>query len=134
MIDVETEVVDAVADAVLAAWPEAFVTGEYGNAPAAWPAVYVAERDNTMYEPTADTGDSENHVRVLYEVNVYSNRQTGRKAECKAVAAVVDAKLRRMGFVRNMLEPTPNLDDATIYRMTGRYTAVIDKNERVYRR
>lgn len=134
MIDVENEVFSAVAGAVRAAYPKAYVAGEYVKSPSAFPAVVLTESDNTMYARTADTGSGENHVSVLYEVNIYSNKKTGKKTECKAVAAIVDAEMQRMGFVRSMLQAIPNLDDATIYRMTGRYTAVIDKNERVYRR
>jgi hypothetical protein len=71
---------------------------------------------------------------VTYEVNVYSNKQTGKKTECKNIAAVVDEILLAMNFTRSMLEPVPNMADATIYRMTGRYTAVISKDKKLYRR
>ena len=31
-------------------------------------------------------------------------------------------------------EPIPNLEDATIYRMVGRYTAVVSTDKEIYRR
>ena len=39
-----------------------------------------------------------------------------------------------LNFTRTMLEPVPNQDDATIYRMLGRYRAVISKEKTIYRR
>ena len=70
----------------------------------------------------------------MYELNVYSNKAAGKKAECKHIAAVVDAEMAAMGFTRMMLNPIPNMDDATIYRITGRYRAVVSKNQTLYRR
>jgi hypothetical protein len=70
----------------------------------------------------------------MYEVNVYSNKTKGKKSECKAIAALIDNELATLGFSRTMLQPIPNMDDATIYRMTGRYTAVISKDKKLYRR
>jgi len=31
-------------------------------------------------------------------------------------------------------EPIPNIEDATIYRMVGRYTAVVSTDKVIYRR
>lgn len=74
----------------------------------------------------------------MYEVEIYSNKTEGKKAECKTLAAAVDAILATKGFTRIMLEPLPNLADDSIYRMTGRYRAIIsepsDGNFTVYKR
>ena len=70
----------------------------------------------------------------MFELNVYSNKTKGKKAECKAIAALVDSELARLGFTRTMLNPIPNMDDATIYRMLGRYTAKVSKENVIYRR
>ena len=76
----------------------------------------------------------ENHAEVMYELNVYSNKAKGKKAECKEIAAFIDSKMSALGFTRIMLTPIPNMDDATIYRMTGRYKALISKNNEIFRR
>jgi hypothetical protein len=68
------------------------------------------------------------------ELNVYSNKNKGKKAECKAIAALIDSELARLGFTRTMLNPIPNMDSATIYRMIGRYTAKVSKENVIYRR
>ena len=92
------------------------------------------EVDNATFRNTQTAEGKENHVAVMYELNVYSNRTKGKKAECKEIAAFIDEILMGLNFTRTMLEPVPNQDNATIYRMLGRYRAVISKEETIYRR
>ena len=134
MIDCENEVFSAVAKAVREVYPSAFVSGEYIRTPPKFPFVSLVEMSNTAYDRTQTNGDIENHASLMYEVNVYSNKTSGKKSECKAIAALIDNELATLGFSRTMLQPIPNMDDATIYRMTGRYTAVISKEKTLYRR
>jgi hypothetical protein len=75
----------------------------------------------------------EKPVDILYGTNEF-NKKVGKKSECKAIAALIDEQMLALGFVRTMLQPIPNLDDATIYRMVGRYSAIISKDEVIYRR
>ena len=70
---------------------------------------------------------------LMYEVNIYSNLKTGRKTECRALAKVIDDAFAAMGFDRVMLNPIPNLEDATIYRIVARYEAVADAKNTIYR-
>ena len=70
----------------------------------------------------------------MYEVNIYSNKTSGKKSECREIASLLDNEFATLGFSRTMLQPIPNMDDATIYRMTGRYTAVISKDKAIFRR
>ena len=134
MIDVENEIFSKVAESVRAAYPSAFVSGEYVRTPSKFPFVSLIEMSNTAYDRTQSSEGLENHASLMYEVNVYSNKKSGKKSECKAIAALIDNELAALGFSRTMLQPIPNMDDATIYRMTGRYTAVISKDKKVYRR
>jgi len=128
MIDCESEIFGAVAQKVRAIYPGMYMTGEYIRAPASFPCVSIEEKNNAVWRNSRDTSSNENHVTVMYEINVYSNKRNGRKAECKAIASVVDDAMKSLGFTRTMLNPIPNLADATIYRMTGRYTAIIEQD------
>ena len=134
MIDVENEIFSKVAESVRAVYPSAFVSGEYVRTPPKFPFVSLIEMSNTAYDRTQSSGGLENHASVMYEVNIYSNKKSGKKSECKAIATLIDNELAALGFSRTMLQPIPNMDDATIYRMTGRYTAVISKDKKLYRR
>jgi hypothetical protein len=134
VIDVENEIFSKVAAAVRAAFPSVFMSGEYIRTPPKFPFVSLVEMSNTAYDRTQSSAGLENHASLMYEVNVYSNKTSGKKSECKAIAALIDNELATLGFSRTMLQPIPNMDDATIYRMTGRYTAVISKDKKLYRR
>lgn len=132
MINVESEIFDRVANAIKAVYPSVFISGEYIRTPSKFPFVSLIEMSNTAYVQTQSSGGLENHASLMYEVNVYSNKKSGKKSECKAIASLIDNELATLGFSRTMLQPIPNMDDATIYRMTGRYTAVISKDKKLY--
>ena len=134
MIDIENEVFSTVATDVRAKYPDIYMVGEYVKTPPKFPCMSLVEMENQSYQQTEDSGSSENHVSVMYEVNIYSNKTVGKKAECKAIATLIDERMLALGFARTMLQPIPNMDDATIYRMTGRYSAVISKDKVIYRR
>ena len=134
MIDYENDIFNAVATVVREKYPDIYMVGEYVKIPPKFPCTSLVEMDNQSYQRTEDSGSSENHVSVMYEVNIYSNKKVGKKSECKEIAAVIDEQMLALGFARTMLQPIPNLDDATIYRMVGRYSAIISKDKVIYRR
>ena len=134
MIDIESQVFDRVAKRVREQFPNIFMTGEYVSSPASFPAASLVETDNSIRESTIDSGSNENHVNVMYEANVYSNKTTGKKSECKAIMALIDAEMTAMGFVRFTLTPVPNEYDSAIYRMVGRYRASVSKKHEILRR
>lgn len=134
MIDVETELFSEVSGKVRAKYPNLYMTGEYVKSPPDFPCVSMVEVDNATFRNTQTTEGRENHVAVMYEVNVYSNKTKGKKAECKKIIAFIDELLMERNFTRIMLEPVPNQDNATIYRMLGRYRAIVSRDKVVYRR
>ena len=134
MIDIENDIFNTVAAVVRAKYPDIYMVGEYVKTPPQFPCVSLVEMDNQSYQRTEDSGSSENHVSVMYEVNIYSNKTVGKKSECKEIAAVIDEQMLALGFARTMLQPIPNGDDATIYRMVGRYSAIVSKNKAICRR
>ena len=134
MIDIEAAVFNRVVTKVREVFPDIFMTGEYVNSPASFPAVSLVETDNSTRIETIDSGSNENHANVMYEVNVYSNKTVGKKTECKAIIALIDEEMLAMGFSRSTLTPVPNEYDSTIYRMVGRYRATVSSAHEIYRR
>ena len=134
MIDIENEVFDRVAKRVREQFPNIFMVGEYVKSPPSFPAASLMEMDNAIRTETIDSGSDENHANVMYEVNVYSNKTTGKKSECKAIIALIDQEMLALGFVRSTLTPVPNMNDSTIYRMVGRYRATVSADNKIYRR
>lgn len=133
MIDYEAEVYDYIASRALEAFPGLYVTGEYVPSPPSFPCLVIMELDNFALAGSQSADNMENHAVVLYEIAVYSNLTTGRKAQCRSIAAFADRLMTGLNFTRTMLEPVPNLNDATIYRMVGRYRAVIGEDGTIYR-
>ena len=134
MIDIESEVFNIVSKATRAKYPKIYMTGEYVKSPPSFPCVSLIETDNQIYRNTRDSGNIENHAQVLYEVNAYSNKTSGKKAECKAIIAFIDTQMEALGFTRTLMNPVPNEEDATVYRMVARYRAIVSKNKTIYRR
>lgn len=134
MINIENEVFDKVSKEVRKEYPNIYLTGEYVKSPPSFPAGSIVEMDNTVYSSTQSSSENENHASLMYEVNVYSNKTKGKKSECKEIIALIDKEMTALGFSRVMLQPIPNMDDATIYRMTARYKAVVSKNKQIFRR
>lgn len=133
MIDFENEIYTRVVERVQALHGDVEFSGMDERLPSKFPFVSLVEADNTTRTDTIDSGSFENHVNVMYEVNVYSNKSGGRKSECRAILATIDEAFVRMGFARTMRNPV-SMDDATIYRMVARYTAAIDKYGNINRR
>lgn len=134
MIDIENELYTEIANALRAEFPGIYVTQDYVNAPSRFPAAYISEMDNSVNRAGMDSGDVENFSDVMFQADIYSNKNRGGKAECKAIAAIIDAHFAARNFRRTYLNPTPNMDDGTIYRMTGRWVATVGKDKTVYRR
>lgn len=131
MIDLESDIFDYVAKALRVAHTGIDVKAEYVEMPAKFPHVSIVESDNRVLTRMR-TNNIENAASVMYEVNIYSNKASGKKSEAKAIANTLDDVMSGIGFTRTFREQIPNLRDATIYRIVCRYEAVIDKNFVIY--
>lgn len=131
MIDCESIIFQKCADAFRAEYPNGFIAGEYVPQPPKFPAVSIVEMDNAIDQRAVDNGNIENAVNVMYQVDVYSNLNTGKKAQTKAIIALIDEVLAQHRFVRTFCNPIQNFNDATIYRMTARYRRRITDTESI---
>ena len=131
MIDLESDIFNAVAIALRTAHPGVFVTGEYVDAPPSFPAVSIIEIGNHVSNRYR-TAKIENAVVSTFEVNVYSNKAAGKKMEAKELANTLDTAFEAIGFTRTMRNQVANFNDATIFRIICRYEAIIDKDFWVY--
>lgn len=134
MIDIQTEVFDLTAKAILAEFPNAYVADENVSSPPRLPCVCLVERDNALNISTLDSSGDENHANIMLELDVYSGKVSDRKREARKIAAIADDKLQRIGFVRMMLSPIDNPKDSSVYRIKGRYKATVSKSKVIYRR
>lgn len=133
MNDVESEVFGELDEYLRGLFPDINTSGEENRSPAKFPFVSIVEADNTTRTDTSDSGNIENHVNVMFEINVYTNKSSGKKAQAKEIFSAIDTWFIRHGFVRTMKNPV-NMDDATKYRIVGRYSGSVSKDMKVYRR
>lgn len=125
MIDIDAGVISAVDEAVKEAHPKCFVSGEYLRTESRLPAVTVLETSNYAPVSAATSSTVESYARITYQVDVYSAHATKKKSECRAILQTVDECFARMGFRRIFLQPLPNINNATIYRITARYAGTV---------
>lgn len=134
MIDRMNEVFTPVAKAVRKAHTGTTVTGEYTRTPSKLPAVTLDEIQNVAVDYLEDSSHKEKYAGVTYRLQVFSNKQSGKKAEARAIFATADAEMRRMGFRRVTYTTTPEIYNSTIYSITATYEAVFSVGGYVYKR
>ena len=110
------------------------VTGEYTRNPSKFPTVTLDEIENVMVDALIDSSNEENYSGLTYRLQVFSNKQSGKKAEARALFATADKKIRSLGFRRVTYTTTPEIYESTIYSITATYEAVVDVNGVMYRR
>lgn len=130
MIDIEPVVYTTVHDDIIAAFPNTVISDIPPEVDAKFPFVTIREDSNRTYEKSLDGAPTEHHAIVVYEISVYSNKQTGRKQECKRIMDVADRSMQGMKFVRVQRHELPTID-RTIMRMYARYEAVVEEPETV---
>lgn len=133
MIDFENCIFSTVSDPVRTKYTKAIITSEdIVEMPATFPAISIVEVDNYVNRNTSDSGSIENHVRVVYEVNVYSNLKSKKRSQCKEIISMIDDEFIKLGFERMSKQPI-SMGNTELYRMVARYQAVISKDGVIYR-
>lgn len=125
MIDIENKIYSPIRTALVNAYDGIFVTSEPTATTAKFPAVSIVQEDNYMSISKLDNSGEEKFATVMFQVDVYSNKASGRKSQCKEIMGVVDTMLYQMNFTRLSLTPIPMANDG-YYRMTARYRAETD--------
>ena len=126
MIDIENKLRGIVLDAVKAEYPRFVLYDSYPDKSDTFPCGAFEMTDNRTYVESQDTNLHENHARIFIAIDIYSNKQNGRKTEAKKIAEIVDNTMQDYNFTRTMYRPTPNVD-RSIWRITLRYEAVVAK-------
>lgn len=143
MIDIESKFFKIVYDAVMAYDNSIYVTSETADAPPSFPAVYVEQIDS--YDPPEFriSSKKELYAAVVFDVQVFSNKLNGKRAEAKSIFTVIDNALRVSGFSRvmsNYVDLTDNRNSSvskrnqSIIRLLGRYECLADTGGNIYAR
>lgn len=126
MIDVENLVFDTVYTALIQQFPNVNITAGYDAQSAVYPVVVVREVNNQPVVSTATDDCSENHTKVTYEVEVYSNKGDTARSECKELLNAVDDIMQEMKF-RRVHKNLPVNIHRTVFRQYARYEVIVGK-------
>ena len=131
MIDIEAKIYSPITEALREEFPDIFVTSEPVATSAKFPAVSIVQEDNYMSVNRLDNSGKERYATLMFQVDVYSNKSSGRKSQCKQIMNFVDEMLFKLNFTRINLTPLPMADEG-YYRYNARYRAETD-GETMYR-
>lgn len=126
MIDIESEIYGPIAKTLREEFPGINVSGEYVRTPSVFPHVTIEESDNYISQDKLSSSDVEEYSSLLYTVNVYSNKTSGKKAECRKIMARISELLYAKNFRRISCTPVPNMQNATIYRLVAQFVVETD--------
>lgn len=134
MIDFMNEIFTAVATEVRSKHKGTKVVGEYTRSPSEFPCVTLDETENVTVTELIDSSMEEKFSGLQYRLQVFSNKQSGKKAQARAIFATADAVLRGMGFHRVTYTTTPEIYNSTIYSITATYESIISSQGFMHRR
>ncbi|MBQ6264899.1 MAG: hypothetical protein IJK60_05560 [Clostridia bacterium] len=127
MIDNENKIIQAVKTALETDYPDVPVYSITTLAPETFPCVSIEEADNYIYKKAMTNSSFENMDIVMYEVNVFSNKASGKKQQAKSIFQIIDSTLLNLGFIREYTKPV-SFNDGTAYRFTGRFKGYATKS------
>lgn len=134
MLDFNNEIFSTVANEVRDNHGGTTVIGEYTRRPSRFPAVTLDETENVMVGWLEDSSDEEKFAGVTYRLQVFSNKESGKRTEARSIFATADAVMRRLGFRRVTYTTTPEIYDSTVYNITATYEGIVSASGSVYKR
>lgn len=107
------------------------VKGEYVSTPSKFPTVTIDETSNV---PThLDGGRTNKYAAITYRVQIFSNKENGKRAEARKIYKTVDELMQDMGLFAKTYTTTPAVYNSEIYCITATYEGVIDVGGTIYR-
>ena len=126
MIDIESLVFDTFYNALHTLHSDANITAGYDEQNAIFPCVVLRQTNNQPYRSSATDDCSENHARLTFEVEVYSDKADTGRSECKELLMDADTIMQGMKFRRTHMNRPLNID-RTIWRQYSRYEVIVGK-------
>lgn len=133
MIDIHNEIFTKLKNELKSQFENICVQSPYQTTDVALPCVTFAELDNTINIETVDSL-GEYHSIISFEINIYTFGET-KQSDSRKIRQVVDNVMNGFyGMNRNVSQTIENLEDTSIYRYVMRYTCLVEKNGKIYRR
>lgn len=114
--------------AVLATVSTANVTQTYTATPAKFPTVFAREIGRFTPAQTATLTNAQDIYETTWEVQIFSNLQSGAKEQAYKLLSIVKNALRGLYFVETMENPVDRTD-AKYFTLVARFRRVIGSGE-----
>ncbi len=131
MIDYSNEIFNTVATHLRSAFPGIQVKGEFNLSPAKFPTVTLDETRNIPAHQDSGTGTK--YAAITYRVQVFSNKERGKRAEAREIYGAVDAVMQSLGLYAKTYTTTPTIYNSEIYCITATYEGVVGTDGTIYR-
>lgn len=131
MIDYSNEIFNVVAVRLRSIYSGIRVVGEYVQTPTTFPCVAVDETQNVPVH--LDSATENKYARVQYRIQVFSNLESGKRAQARGIYSEADKVMQELGLVCKSYTTTPQIYNAEIYSITATYEAVFGKDGTIYR-
>ena len=125
MKDCENEIYTLIAQRLRAEFPGIAISGDQDAVAPRFPFVSIEMSDNTTLFKVMDSGNYEVSI-VYFDINIYSNLKTGRKAEARKIASVIDSVLTPKNFRRMEMRPLHDKHNPNLYRIFANYRVATD--------
>lgn len=131
MIDFSNEIFSAVAESLRSAFEGIIVKGEYVDIPSQFPTVTIDEIKNIPF--SVDGAREHKYANVTYRVQVFSNKEDGKRAEARKIYKQVDEILRQYNLLCDTFTTTPTIYNAEVYSITATHSGVVSRDGVFYR-
>ena len=114
--------------AVLEDTPTANCTQTYEPTPTKWPTVFAREIGRFTPSGTATLSNAQDISERTWEVQIFSNLQTGAKEQAYQLLDAVKSAFRAMYFVETFESPLDNANN-NYYTLAARFRRIIGSGE-----
>jgi len=120
-----------VRSAVLAELATANCTQTYSPTPTKWPTVFAREIGHFTPNGTATMSNAQDISERTWEVQIFSNLQTGAKEQAYQLLDAVKTAFRQMYFVETFESPLDSTGNNNYYTLVARFRRIIGSGESI---
>lgn len=124
MIDIENLVIDTVINGVHAVYSDLPVSKGFIEENANFPCIVIREMGNVPMQGTNTDDCAENYSRLIYRVDVFSDKAGTARSECRELLNLVDGIMQSMKFRRIHMNEPLNIK-RTIFQQYARYEVIV---------
>lgn len=132
MIDYSNEIFTALATPLRTKFEGITIVGESVSQPASFPCVTVDETNNITAH--RDSAERERYSDVTYRVQVFSNAETGKRAEAREIFKEVSNIMYGLNLTRKTYTTTPDVYNASVYQITATFEGTVREDGMIFRR